>query len=84
MKHRKEHKPYAVKSKVRLKVQPIVEWRANREYSQAEAAKACGLSLPAYKNAEYGKFVQLVTASRVAKGINRPLMELEEQECLAE
>ena len=76
-KSRKPSRAYQVKSKVRLNTKPIKAWRALRQYSQKQAAEHCGLSLPAYQNAEYGNFVQLKTAALVAKGINRELQELE-------
>jgi len=74
---------YESKSKVRLNTTELLRWRADNELTQKEAAEAAGVSLPTYRNAEYGKELQLVKASRIAKTVRpkskRPLEELEEK-----
>lgn len=70
---------YAVRSKVRLKAAPIVDWRADREFSQKQAAEFAGVSLTAWKNAEYGTHLQLVSAERISKAVGIPRQKLEEK-----
>lgn len=72
-------KKYESKSKVKLKAESLLQWRARREFSQKAAAEKAGVSLPTYRNAEYGKEVQLVSASRIAKALRVPLELLEER-----
>lgn len=72
-------KKYESKTKVKLKTDVLLKWRAKREFTQAQAAEFVGVSAPTYKNAEYGNEIQLLSASRISKRIRVPLEELEER-----
>lgn len=72
-------KKYESKTKVRLKTKALRRWRARKEFTQKEAAEFAGVSIPTYQNAEYGKELQLVKASRISKAVRIPLDELEER-----
>ena len=71
-------KKYTVRTKLKLKSETLWHWRARKELTQKEAADLAGVSLPTYRNAEYGQLVQLVKASKIAKACHVPLDELKE------
>jgi len=52
--------------------------RAEKGWRHEDAAKRAGVSLPTYKNAEYGKPVQVVPAGKIAKAFRIPIDDLEE------
>lgn len=68
---------YESKTTFRLKSERLIQWRIDNKLTQQKAAKRAGVSLPTYQNAEYGRALQLVKASKIAEAVKVPLAELE-------
>lgn len=61
---------------VRLKPDAIKGWRLEKQWSQQRAAKACKMSEVTWRRCETGKFIQPLTAARLAKALRLKLSEL--------
>jgi transcriptional regulator with XRE-family HTH domain len=91
MKHRAKRagprmkKAYASKTKIRLDGRKLVHLRADRGWTQAEAAERCklidpakrGISIFCYGNAERGSELQATKAGLIARLYDIPLKQLE-------
>ena len=58
----------------------LVALRKERKWDQKKAAKAAGVSLPTYMNAESGNPIHQGTAMAIAVAYRKPVRDLEAQE----
>lgn len=71
---------YVSRTKKKFNAEHIVRWRASKQFTQKRAARHIGVSLPTYQNAEYGRELQLVKASKISMKTGVPFLEeLEER-----
>lgn len=72
-------KKYPNKTKIRLNARKLIRLRADREWTQAVAARNAGISRPCYINAESGGAIQAAMAGKIAKLYGHDVDELEAQ-----